>query len=324
MSNISPPPPTTLYTADTLMQAIKAAWSLTDDLEVEGGPDAANRPFPLKFFAHEMLDTRQWSKAIVIRNMTEVPNEYKGEFFKRVEQKFEIECRIKLQAADETGWNYTETLFQEMANNLVSILDTIYNPWNGTGAYWESDRIWEKKDNLASRSPVLIRSLPITLSYILPRNTNVFNTFQRGVLIDLAASSPSMGTGTYQYTEVFDVQNNEGYGTKELMITTNSDGENIPLYYSTRFSGGWIASSYLSGSDLGSTAQDLNQLYLLVNRGEKRICAFVQKYTNKAGKILTKTSYVMLDDTDESFPRTELATVKFIGKLVKPSTWSVA
>lgn len=324
MSNISPAPPTTLYTANTLMQAIKAAWNLTDDLEVEGGPDAANRPYPLKFYAHDMLKAREWTKAIVVKNLTEVPNEFKGEFFKRVEQKFEIECRIKLQAGDESGWNYTETYFQEMANYLVGILDTIYNPWNGTGAYWESDRTWEKKDNLDARSPVLIRSLTITLSYIVARNSNVFTTFQRGVLIDLANSVPAIGTGTYQYTEVFDVANQEGYGTKELPITTNSDGQNIPLYYSTRFKGDWIGDSYLSGSDLGSAGQDINQLYLLVNAGEQRLCAFIQKYTNPAGKTLTKTTLVIINEVQESYPKTELATVKFIGKIVKPSMWSVA
>lgn len=323
MSNISPPPPTTLYTANTLMQSIMTAWNLTDDLEVEGGPDAANRPYPLKFYAHDQIEKRQWTKAIAVRNLTEVPTEYKGEFYKRVEQKFEIEFRMKLQAADETGWDYTETYFQEGANNLQTILDGIYNPWTGAGSYWESDRVWEKRDRLDLKSPMLNRALILTLSYVVPRSQNVLTTFQRGVLIDLTNSSPAIGGGLYQYTEVFDVANNEGYGTKELMITTNSDGPNIPLYYSTRFSGAFICSSNLQTSDLGTTGQYLNQLYRLVSNGEKRLCVFIQKYYNPAGHYETKTSYVLIDDTQEAYPKTELATVKFIGKIVKPSVWTV-
>jgi hypothetical protein len=310
------------YEADDLMQEIVTGWTLTGDFGKDGVPGSG--PFPVQFFAHDQVEPAEYEKAVMVtQDLGPLVNEFKGEFFLRQEQNFQIKIRLKMEGLAKDSWDYTEDGIQQMQNMVLTILDTVYNPYTAIGPYWESDRIWSNQDDLKSETPTLVRVLTLKLSKIIPRSPNTFVTFQRGVLIDGPNSNPTFG-GTYQYTEIFDVQNREGYGVRQIYPTSHEDGQGLPLNYRGKFDGSWIASSYLKGTDLGVSPQFINQLYVLVSNGEQRECAFVQTYINAAGKTLTKTSIVIVTDVSDSYPKTEQAVVTFTGKIIKPGTWSVS
>jgi len=312
------------YDSDTLMQSIANGWSLTGTTFGKDGDPTAGE-YPLQFFAHYQLEPAEYEKAIeVTQALGPLVNEFKGEFFLRQEQNFLIRVRFKMEGSQKDSWDYTEDAVQQMCNEVLRILDSVYDPYIAVGPFWESDRIWSNQDDLKSTTPTLIRVLTLKLSVILPRNTQVMDTFHRGVLIDKSGSVPSFGTGTYQYTEVDEVQNKEGFTVRQIIPTSHPDGAGLPLNYRGHFDGSWMASSFLKGSDLGLTPEFINQLYILVSNGEQRECAFIQTYLSNSGKMLTKTSTVLVTDVADSYPKTELAKITFYGKIIKPSNWSVA
>ena len=211
-----------------------------------------------------------------------------------------------------------------MEEKVLSILDTVYSPFTGTGGFFESDRTWRNEDNLTSQSPVLVRVLTLTLRKIISRSTGVFKTFQRGVLINKAASNPSMGAGTYQLTEVFDISARQGYRLKQIQVTSHPDGQGIPLNYAGGFDGSWIARSYLKAADIGSEQFKINHIYERVSSGEHTEVVLIETYVNDAGQTLTKTTTIIITEVVDEAPLSNLNTFQMIGKIIKPSTWVVA
>ena len=313
-----------VYEADTLRDVLFTNWALTGRLAKEG---TVNTDRPVYFFARYQILDKIETKSVTVIKETSIKTRRKTEFFTIEEDRFLIEVRYKLQGTNREDWDLSEADAEDMEEEVNRIIDTVYNPHLGTGIFFTSDFLWANKDKINDevQSPVLLRTLTITLTRIISRSNNVFDSFRRGVIFDLSLSS-NLNTppgADYSYTEVFDVEAFEGFADKSLQVQAHPDGVGVPLLYSGAFGGTIIMRSYFKDTDVGSTADKINQIYKRQANGEHPEVALVRTYTNPASQTLTKTSTVRILEIKDPEPTSNILEWQMIGKIIKPSTWSV-
>lgn len=313
-----------VYEADTLRDVLFTNWALTGRLQKDE-PGAGKRP--IFFFAHEQVPDKLETKSINVIKNTSIKTRRKTEFFTIEEDRFTIEARYKLQGTNLEDWDVSEADAEDMEEEVNRIIDTVFNPHLGTGIFFTSDFVWDNKDRIGDdvASPMILRILTITLTRIISRSNNVFDSFRRGVIFDLTASS-NLNTppgADYSYTEVFDVEAFEGFADKSLQVQAHPDGVGVPLLYSGAFNGTIIMRSYFKDTDVGVTTDKINQIYKRQSNGEHPEVALVRTYTNAAGQTLTKTSIVRILEIRDPEPTTNILEWQMIGKIIKPSVWSV-
>lgn len=314
-----------VYEADTLRDTLFTNWALTNRLSKEA---AANQPRPIYFFARDQVYDKIETKAIEVKKLTSLRSKRKTEFFTTETDRFAITCRYKLQGTNRADWDISESDVEDMETEVQRIIDTVYQPQTGIGVFFTSDFIWDNQDQIndEKQDPIIVRVLTIDLTRIISRLTTVFDSFQRGVFFDLSASS-NMTTpplGDYFYTEVFDIESFEGFGNSELQVVAHPDGKGVPLLFSTGFKGTLIMKSYFKDTDQGTTADKVNQIYKRQANGEHPEIALVRTFTNFNSQTLTKTSILRIIELRETEPISNILTWQMIGKIIKPSVWSVA
>jgi len=311
-----------VYDADTLKTTLFNSWDLTGRLARDGTKDT---PRPIKFFAHDQQQSEIYDKAVEVILQSPLNKEYKGEFFERQEQNFLIRIRYHRQGNNKADWDISESDVQLMEQKIMTILQTVYDPWVGNGTYWSANFLWSNVDKLDGPDPMLVRELNIILGKIVSRINSGFFSFRRGVLFQNAGSQGDNPPGAnYSYTEVFDVDDMESFGDKELAVTGDfGDGKGVPLHYATRFQGMWTGSMYLKTNDIGNTTDKVNQIYRRMNNGEHPEVIFVSTYKNNAGQTYTKTQTLILLEKHTKFPTTDLVVVRLVGKIIKPSVETV-
>lgn len=312
-----------VYEADTLRDVLFTNWALTDRLQ-KNEPGAGNRP--VFFFAHEQVSDKLETKSINVIKDTSIKTRRKTEFFSIEEDRFTLEVRYKLQGTNADDWDTSEADAEDMEEEVNRIIDTVFNPHLGTGIFFSSDFVWDNQDRISDdvASPMILRILTITLTRIVSRTTNVFDSFQRGIIFDDSASQGDNKPGAdYSYTEVFNVEAFEGFSDKSLQVQAHPDGVGVPLLYSGAFGGTIIMSSYFKDTDVGTTTDKINQIYKRQSNGEHPEVVLVRTYTNAAGQTLTKTSTVRILEIKDPEPTSNILEWQMIGKIIKPSTWSV-
>ena len=312
-----------VYEADTLRDVLFTNWALTGRLAKEG---TANTDRPIFFFAREQVLDKIETKSITVIKDTSIKTRRKTEFFTIEEDRFTIEVRYKLQGTNRVDWDLSEADAEDMEEEVNRIIDTVYNPHLGTGIFFTSDFLWDNQDKIndESQSPVLLRILTITLTRIISRTNNVFDSFRRGIIFDDSASQGDNKPGAdYSYTEVFNVEAFEGFSDKSLQVQAHPDGVGVPLLYSGAFGGTIIMSSYFKDTDVGTTTDKINQIYKRQSNGEHPEIVLIRTYTNAAGQTLTKTSTVRILEIKDPEPTSNILEWQMLGKIIKPSTWSV-
>lgn len=124
------------------------------------------------------------------------------------------------------------------------------------------------------------------------------------------------------YLNVYDVEFNEGYGTKKEMVRKNPDGDKIPVRFATGFAGRFIGHLHLDKANIGTTGEAVNNLMTLRTNGEKPVFKF--KYTNfdsnTPPNTITETAFIELDDLSRLYSHRDLIRYRITGTPVKPST----
>lgn len=312
-----------VYEADTLRDILFTNWALTGRLQKDE-PGAGKRP--VFFFAHEQVLDKLETKSINVIKDTSKKTRRKTEFFTIEEDKFTIEVRYKIQGTNSEDWDVSEADAEDMEDEIERIIDTVYNPHLGTGIFFSSNFVWDNQDKISDEvaSPIILRIFTITLTRIISRSNNVFDSFQRGVIFDTSASQgDSKPVADYSYTEVFDIEAFEGFGDVAIQVQAHPDGKGVPLIYSTGFGGTIIMRSYFKDTDIGTTTDKLNQIYKRQANGETPEVVLVRTYTNAGGQTLTKTSTVRIIEVRDPEPVSNILEWQMIGKIIKPSIWSV-
>lgn len=319
-----------VYEANTLKNSLESNWSLTGRLAKAGTNLSTTTPnppeaYPIRFYGHAQDENDHYLKAIEVVKDTSKASEYKSEFFKRETDVFFITVKYEKHSSHIDAWDQWESDMEDIEEEIKRILDTVYDPFNGTGVFFSSDFVWKNQDMLNVDHPHLKRQLTITLTRIVSKNTGVFDTFQRGVLLDVSESQGAGLPGAdYQYTEVFEVSAREGFPQKELQVTSHPDGKGFPLTYSLGFRGTITFATYIKSSDIGSSGHKINTFFKRNINNEVPEIVLLQTYTNEAGSTLTISSTIQVEEIQPSFPTSDLARLNVVAKILKPSSWSIS
>ncbi len=317
-----------VYEADTLRDILFTGWALTGRLAKQG---TALIKQPIHFFAHEQNLDKPESRGVEVVKDTSLVTKNENEFYTREEDRFTITVRYKLLSTRKQDWDQSEADVEDIETEIERLLKTTFNPQTGIGVFWRSDFIWRNVDdiNQSKDRQVIVRTLSFVLVRLISRNTSVFDSFKRGALFDLSASSNMNNApgADYNYTEVFAIEEFEGFHSKEVQVQAHPDGVGVPLIYAGGFGGTMIIRSYMKAADLGATADKINSIYKRQTNGEYIEVAILSSYTNNASQTLTKTRIVNIMEVQDPQLSTEgngLLVWTLIAKIIKPSVWSVA
>ncbi len=312
-----------MYEADQLKEILRVGWSLTGNLAAENTPSADNLNRPIKFYAREQIKDKIESKAIEVNKSTPIISQKNTEFFTEEIDEFTIKIIKKLNGTSVAGFDESETDVQLMELEVNRIMNNTFNPQTGIGIFWTSDLIWRDADDInnVKSDPYIVRILTLRLTRIISRNNDVFDSLKRGVFFDLSSSSnmDNPPGANFDYLEVFDIEDTEGFRDVEVDVTENPDGLGIPIYFAGAFSGILVMNCYLIDSHFGNTSDKINQLYRRQNNGEKIEASIVRSYTNNNSKTLFITSFIRVQSVRIVEPKTNLMTFQILAKIIKPS-----
>lgn len=288
------------FAADTLRDSIKAAWNLSGRLAKVEADDMKE---PVQFLAHPQI-AGEWTKAVEVKkvNTPESEGEIEHPNFSEITDRFIITCRYKLLAIDETLYDLFEEDIEDMTEEVRRIIKTIYAPSAGLGTFFQANWTWQIDDEVSDepfKKMELRRILFLTLTQIKSRTSSVFRGFGGVLSFDMSASSgDNLPAQDYIYTEVENVQIQQGYRTIPEMTTPAQSGGRaigVPVYYRGMFSGRFSAEINLKEEDVTETTLDaLDNLYKAQNNGELGTAVFLHAVKNTKGVPITLTESVKM------------------------------
>lgn len=314
------------FEADTLRDSIQSAWALTGSLSktVSG-----TRKKIVKFYAHKFVKILEQNKAILVRKVTPKENVKHHPDFDEVSDVFEIVSYYKVRAAKDSIFDNAEKDIEDMCEEVIRIITTIYNPQNGTGVFYSTDFNWRNEDDLNEKSQTLSRVLTLTLTRIRSASTKTFQGFGGVLVFDTSASvADSKPGGDHTYVGVHKVQIVEGFDVVEGPVTNDTvNGIGVPILFRGKFRGRFQAEMLLNKDDVvGTTADLMPKIHQAQNNGEHVIAVFLHANSTTEGtpSTLTTSSPVKVTDIEKISEDEDLLKVRVIGRLTKPSTWSVS
>jgi len=318
------------YQADTLLQLFQANWSLTADrVTIANSPASIGKKRPIIIFAREQIADKIQTKAIEIIKQSPLISQEIDEFLTTETDEFLIRGRYKLQGISKDAWDVSESDMEDIEEEINRIIKITFNPQNGTNIFFTSSLNWRNKDdiNTGNADPIAVRELTLRLTRLISRSNTVFDSFQRGVIFDVSASS-NMDTppaSDVTYAEVHDVNATEGFRDKEIQVTDHPDGAGFPLFFAGGFGGVLTMQSYFDSSDVGAgtSTADLNQIYKRQSNGEKSEVAILRTYTNNNSQTLNLLTLIRVLEIKLIEPKSQPLQWQILGKIVKPTTMTI-
>ena len=130
--------------------------------------------------------------------------------------------------------------------------------------------------------------------------------------------------GDVIYTAAEKVRIGEGYTVTEALGKDTANGQRVPKLGAGRFRGNFYGEIYADADDIGSTAEKLNQIYLLQANGQHIEATFLHATTNQTPSTLTQTSFVKVTYMEKDTSDEAIVRFRVTGRLIKPSTMAVA
>lgn len=317
-----------VYEADTLKELLRINWSLTGLMAAEGSVAAEKAIRPIKFFARDQNDEKIETKSVEVHKVSPLATKQDNEFFTNETDEIKIRVNYKLQDLSKDDWDITEANVEDIEEEIERILLTTFNPQTGVGIWFTKNIDWKDVDqiNIENQEPMLIRELTIRLTRIVSRDTGVFDSFQRGVFFDLSASSnmDNPPLADFNYTEVYDITDNEGFEPRELPVTNHPDGKGVKIFYAGSFNGNLIMSSKLKAGDVGVTGDKINQIKNRQSNGEYIEAVIISTYTNNAAQTLTMTRFIHVIDVRVVQGMSNLLEWQITAKIIKPSLMAIS
>ena len=317
-----------VYEADDLKEILRINWSLTGLLSAEGSLGADNNIRPIKFFARDQEDEKIETKAIEVHKVSPLKTKDETEFYTVESDEFKIRILYKLNDLAKVGWDLSESNVEDMEEEIERILGITFNPQSGIGIWFTKNTDWRDVDeiNIPKQEPILVRELTLRLTRIISRDGSVFDSFQRGIFFDVSASSnmDSIPPGDYDYSEVYDILDNEGHRPTALQVTNHPDGPGVPIFFAGGFDGAITMLSKLKAADVGVSADKINQIKNRQSNGEYVEAVIVSTYTNQNSQILTMTRHIHVIDVRVVESMSNLLEWQITAKIIKPSTMIVS
>ncbi len=287
--------------ATTIRNSLQTNWALTGRLTKTATATVSEI---VRFYDREQVLGNEWPKAVVVRKINAEADENitRHPHFTEVRDVYEITCYYRVQDVQEVTFSDAIEDIEDMGAEVQRILLLTYNPQSATGIFYVTKGEWRKEDLIEGGQIDLRRTMRYTLTKIRSETAEVFEGFN-GVL----------SFGGHTYAEVYNVETSYGSGQIAESITDNQAGNlnKIPVYFTTKFEGGFNADMYLSSLDVSAaSAFGINTIGDHESVGEVLESTFLQTYTNRVGTPETITLTTLLRVT-RAIP------VAFIEDLVK-------
>jgi hypothetical protein len=320
------------YGADTLRDTLVAGWAPSNARIPKTATSGVEQI--VHFLAHPQIDgAHEWPLAIEIAKIMdpqtpENENQTVHPRFTEVRHRFTITCRRRVQNITETLFDQAHEDIEDMCIETVRILKTVYNPLAGTGAFFTAKYNWSNQDKLQKIKQEIVRVLDFELTEIQSQSTEVFRGYGGVLTFDLSASAnmDTAPSGDYIYTEAYDVKIREGTTVVEALGKDTVNGARVPRLGSGIFTGTFTANIYAKKSDIGSTDEKLDKIYLLQANGQHIEAGFLHAVTSTEStpSTLSQTSFVKVTSMMKITSDEALVGFNVEGRLIKPSAFVVA
>ena len=320
------------FAADTLRDSIESGWAPANTRIPK--TTSAGIEQIVHFLAHPQIKgAHEWPLAIEVAKILDpqVPdneNQIVRPLFAEVSHKFTITCRYRIRNINEELFDQAEQDIEDMCVEIIRIIKTVYNPQSGSATFFTARYNWRNEDNLTDVKQEMRRVLDFELSEIQSQSDEVFRG-NNGVLtfdLSLSANMDSAPGGDYIYTEADNVRIREGTSVTEALGKDTANGKRVPKLGAGRFRGTFNADIFAKKSDLGSTAEKLDKIYLLQANGQHIEAAYLDATGNTEGTpvTLSHTSFVKITSMQKITSNAQLVAFNVEGRLIKPSTFATA
>ena len=317
------------FGADTLRDSLFTGWALTGRLLKEGSETGTMKE-TVHFFAHPQMLGHEYTKAVQVQKINTPESEglVNHTTFIEVTDVFEVRCRYRLDGTDEALYDQAEGDIEDMTEEVLRIIKTVYDPTTTLGTFMTTNYQWSNEDNINQEAPELIRLLRLTLTQIKSKSAFVFRGYGGTLVFDNANSIADSKPGTnYTYTEATDVRCSEGWETIPYLTNDTALGEGVPFLARGMFRGTFECKINAKKQDLdGSTFENLQQMYKLQTSGQHGTAVFLEAAPDTEGSPATftctrtvKITSIEMINNDE-----DLIKLAIRGQMVKPSTYAVS
>ncbi len=313
------------YQADILRDTLYANWGLSAPLAKSGTSGAKGQP--VYFYAHSQILAKESRKAVIVRKLTPLENVISHPKFDEVSDIYEITCYYVNQGISPATYDISEANIEDMEDEVLRILKTVYDPLNGNGTFFRSNQIWQNRDNLTETSQILQRVLTFTLTKIRSGLTTVFKGYGGVLAFDTSESSgDSLPASDYTYTEAFDVNWIGGYRQIEELVDETSNGFHIPIFFTGAYDGRFNCTMSLKKADIGSGTHQLNTIGGLRTTGEVPSIVYLWSVTTTEStpSTLTASIKVKILSIEQMMNTEDIAKVRLIGRVITPPTLTLS
>lgn len=312
------------FQADTLRDSIESGWALTGALAKTSSNTMKN---PVKFFAHPQVKQIPIRKAVEVRKETPLSTDVIHQKFTEINDVFEVKCRYTVEDVKNSKWDIAESRVEDMCDEVLRIVKTVYNPNAGTGVFYKTMTSWRNNDEIDKVSQVLIRTMLLTLTRIKSEDTTVFKGYGGVLSFDTSASTgDSLPAGDYIYTEAYDVQWTGGFRQIPEIIDQNPNGEHIPVWFTGSYSGRFNCTMNIKKADFtDSGTEQIKSIGNVLNSGETADVVFLWAQTNTEGTPATLTSSISMRiiSLEPAHDLEDLSKFRLIGQITKPPTYAL-
>ena len=252
--------------------------------------------------------------------------------FNEVTDVYEITVYYRVIDVEEVNFSTSLDLIENMAQEVVRILKTVYNPSVPTNIYFRTANSWVNEDMYQGNQPELRRRLRFQLTTITSDNSAVYPGFSGVLVFDTSASQgDSKPASDYTFLEVTGVTIREGYGLVPLLTKDVTKGVGVPFQTRGLFSGTFTANTMAARTNiLGSTIEKIKNIYRTQgNSPIKRQLAEVALLHTVTDTTVTPNtsafttqSFMKINDIFKDAMDDDLAKYVITGTLTRPTVFT--
>lgn len=310
------------FQSDTLRDSIESGWALTGALAKTTTNTMKNA---VKFYAHPQVKQIETKKAIQVRKDTPLSTDVIHQKFTEVNDVFEIRCRYTVEDVKNSKWDIAEARVEDMCDEVLRIVKTVYNPNTTTGLFYKTITGWVNNDELDKLNQVLIRTMRLTLTLIKSEDTTVFKGYGGVLSFDTSASQgDAKPAADYIYTEAYDVQWTGGFRQIPELIDGTSSTDREAVYFTGGYGGRFNCMMKIKKADFtDSGTEQIPTLGELMTTGETPEVVFTWVQTNTEGTPATLTSSITMKmvSLEPAHDLDDLSKFRLVGEIIKPPVY---
>jgi hypothetical protein len=313
--------------AEAIKNLIETNWNLTGSLSKT--PSDTMKEV-VRFFDRPQVLGNEWPKAVeVVKiNLEEEEGVVEHPNFIEISDMYEITLRYRVKDVSETVFSQALDDIEQMATEVISILDAQFSPTTSTEGYFVTRKRWRKDDHVDQAQPELKRILSMELTQLKGQDNTVYRGDEAVMIMDVSEMTvDNEPAGDYTYTELRELSIVEGYNQIPHLTKDTTRGRKIPHYVNGIFSGVFSALLLTKTADLvGATAETIQQLVKL-QTGTGRISqkgeiVMLHQLQNLNSQTNQTKSFMRITEVHRLTTDESLLAYRILGILTQPTEYA--